>query len=221
MTTVADQDETAKQPLGERLADHVAKRADRLQRAYLKDKSDAVAELAILRRGVSQKPGDDARLVGLTIAGLYPDPNGLPDDRPMPAELAAYAALTLFAVHQQSHRDKKMHDPKYSFGRSARLLGRRSGARDAVRARFTALATATTWDETTQHARGLIQQLRAHGIPLGYGQFARDLLDLQRSGSADRVRLAWGRHFYREHHPEDDAEDATGAAEDEPAEADS
>lgn len=199
--------------LGERLADHVGSRADRLQKRYLSDRPDAVAELAILRRGVAQQPGSDPRLLGLTVAGLYPNPSGLQDEI-LPAERAAYASLTLFAVHQQSHRDRKMHSEDYPFGRSARLLGRHSGSRDAVRARFTALATASTWDETMHHARGLIQQLRAYGIPLGYGQFARDLLDLQRPTSADRVRLVWGRHFYREHSPDDDEVSAPSTADD-------
>lgn len=212
MTTV-EQAVADKRPIGERLAEHVARKADRLQNLYLRDRPEAVAELAVLRRGVSQQPGADARLVGLTMAGLYPNPNGLSDDV-QPAERAAYTALTLFAVHQQSHRDRRMHRHGYSFGRSARLLGRRSGARDAVRARFTALATATTWDERVSHARGLIQQLRAHDIPLDYGQFARDLYELRESARADRVRLVWGRHFYREHHPEDDGDKAASAAAD-------
>ena len=204
-------------PLGRRLAKHVAGRAERWQNGYLRDRPDAVAALAILRRGVAQQPGSDARLVGMTMAGLYPDPAGLPDD-PLPAERAAYAALTLFALHQQSHRTTRMHNPEYPFGRSARLLGRRSGSHEAVRVRFTALATATTWDETMHHARGLIQQLRAHDIPVGYGQFARDLFDLQYPTSADRVRLAWGRDFYRER--DDDADEAEAAADDQPADAD-
>lgn len=204
--------DATKTSLGERLADHVALRASRLQERYLANEPDAVAELAILRRGVSQEPGRDARLVGLTMAGLYEHPEHLPDEV-QDAERAAYAALTLFAVHQQSHRGERMHRRGYSFGRSTRLLGRESRGhestgRDAVRARFTALATATTWDEAVRHARGLIQQLRARGIPLDYGQFARDLLALRSPTGADGVRLVWGRHFYREHHAEDDRDQA-------------
>lgn len=192
--------------LGERLAEHVGRRAADLQARYRRDDAGAVATLAVLRQGVSKPVGSDARLVSLTIAGLYEHPERLPDGAPTEAERAAYAALTLFAVHQQSHRDAAMHRRDYSFGRSARLLGRHSGARDAVRARFTALATATSWDETVHHARGLIQQLRAHGIPLDYGRFARDLYGLQFADAADRVRLVWGRHFYREDDPDGEAD---------------
>ncbi|MFT3797940.1 type I-E CRISPR-associated protein Cse2/CasB [Microbacterium sp.] len=195
--------------LGERLVDHVSAKAASLQARYRNNDSTAVAELAILRRGVSQRVGEDAALAGSVLGGLYENPAALPDEV-QPAERAAYAALTLFAVHQQSHRGASMHRPGYSLGRSARLLGRHSGAQDAVRRRFTALATATTWDETMHHARGLVQQLRAFGIPLDYGRFARDLLDLQSQDRADRVRLVWGRHFYRVRHAEDDAESDGG-----------
>ncbi len=204
-----------KATLGERIAEHVGRRASDLQARYRRDDADAVATLAVLRRGVSVPLGRDARLVSLTIAGLYEHPESIRDDEPTAAEHAVYAALTLFAVHQQSHRDAAMHRRDYSFGRSARLLGRHSGARDAVRARFTALATATNWDETVHHARGLIQQMRAHSIPLDYGQFARDLYGLQFAGGADRVRLVWGRHFYREDGPNDEVaatDDSTGGA---------
>ena len=75
-----------------------------------------------------------------------------------------------------------------------------------MRARFTAIGTASTWDETVYHARGIIQQLRAFAVPLDYGRFAGDLYLLRKPSSADRVRLAWGRDFYRVHHPEDDGE---------------
>lgn len=196
-----------KTTLRDRLAEHVSSKAVALQTAYRKDDAAAVANLARLRRGIAQPPGRDARLVGLTLAGLYDNPGSLPDET-QDAEYAAYTALTLFALHQQSHRDAGMHRTGFSFGRSARLLGRHSGARDAVRARFTAVATASTWDELVHHARGIIQQLRSYGIALDYGEFAADLLDLRSPESADRVRLVWGRHFYRVRHAEDDA---TGA----------
>lgn len=198
MTTAADP-----QSLGERLAEHVAKKASSLQKRYRDDDASAAAELALLRRGVSKPLGSDARLAGLTLAGLYDNPAALSDD-PQDAERAAYSALTLFALHQQSQRNASMHRRDFSFGRSARLLGRKSNARDAVRQRFTTLATAISWDETMHHARGLIQQMRTFAVPLDYGLFARDLYGLQSPQSADRVRLVWGRNFYRVHHSEDD-----------------
>lgn len=188
----------------DRMADYVGKAASRLQREYRKNLGSAVAELAILRRGVHQEPGEDVRVTAITLGDLYSDAARLPDE-PQPAERAAHAALTLFAIHQQSHRDRSMHRKKYGLGRSLRLLGKHVGenGRNAVRHRFTTLATADSLEETLHHARGLIQQLRAAGIPLDYAQFARDLYWLQEAGG-ERVRRTWGLDFYRVRHPEDD-----------------
>lgn len=201
---------TSTEPISVRLRDHVADRASKLQTDYRQDRSAAVADLARLRRGIGQQPGEDIALIGLTIAGLYSDPRGLRDGA-TDAERAAFAALTLFALHQQSHRNASMHRKGYSFGRSARLLGRHTQAQDAVRARFSAVATATSWDEGVRHARGLIQQFRAHDIPLDYGQFAVDLYRLLHRDFADSVRLAWGRDFYRVRNAEDDGEPAVSS----------
>ncbi len=195
------------QERAERVSRYVDKRVSSLQAGYRANTGAAVAALARLRRGVGTRPGSDLDLLDLALAdaeeSLFDDVHGLPD-APTPEEHAAYTAVTLYALHQQSRRDVALHRKGYSFGRSARLLTKR-GNPDAVRARFAALGTSTTWDETAHHARGLIQQFRQHRIPLDYGQFARDLLDL-RGPSADRVRMRWGRDFYRAHHPEDDAD---------------
>ncbi|MDT0157644.1 type I-E CRISPR-associated protein Cse2/CasB [Microbacterium sp. ARD32] len=199
---------TAAVPLSAHLREHVASRATRLQKEYRENVSSAVADLAMLRRGVAQHPGQDARLIPLTIAGLHKNPQGLLDDIPTDAEYAAFAALTLFALHQQSHRTASMHRNGYSFGRSARLLGKRSNAQDAVRRRFTAVGTASSWEETLHHTRGLIQQFRAHDIPLDYGRFAVDLMRLRSLRTADGVRLAWGRDFYRTNVDDDTEPDA-------------
>lgn len=186
----------------------VAQRATRLQEGYLDSMSGAVAELAKLRRGISLHLGDDIELVGLTTAGLEPD-DGSVSDAPTYREQAAYAALTLFALHQQSHRSKRMHRAGYSFGSSARLLRTHSGADDAVRRRFNALGTATDWNELVHHARGLIQQFRAYDVPLDYGRFARDLLSLRFPASASDVRNRWGRDFYRAASDDADSPDVT------------
>ncbi|WP_309064924.1 type I-E CRISPR-associated protein Cse2/CasB [Microbacterium sp.] len=206
---------TMDQGRADRMAEYVASRVGRLQAGYRADRSDAVAALARLRRGIGRRPGEDIELFGLAFenprtedgdAGSLFDELSLRGDGITREEEAAFTAITLFAMHQQSRREASMHRGGYSFGRSARLLGRHSGNRDAVRRRFTALGTATTWDETVHHARGLIQQFRQHKIPLDYGQFARDLFDL-RGDRAERVRTSWGRDFYRTHHPKDDAPD--------------
>ena len=175
-----------------------------LQNGYRGNHARAVAGLAELRRGVGSRIGSDVELLGLALSGPSVDlveSSQWAGDEPLPEEHAVFAAVTLYAVHQQSRRDTSMHHRGYSIGRSARLLGRRI-ADEAVRRRFTALGTSTTWDETVHHARGLIQQLRQHSIPLDYGRFARDLFDLH-VGYGDRVRMSWGRDFYRLHDPDD------------------
>lgn len=196
--------------LPSRLQRLVGQRAATLAGAYRANVSSAVAALALLRRGVGERPGSDPRIIALTVADVYESPERLPD-RPLEAETAAHAAMTLFGVHQQSHRDASMHRNDYGLGRSTRLLLKRTRSADElfgpVHRRFTALATATTFAEATHHARGLVQQLRAESIPLDYGRFARDLYFLQFSGErADGVRLAWGRQFYRETDPTERSE---------------
>ena len=199
---------TSHRERAERLDRYVTTRVVQLQVGYLANLSSAVAALARLRRGVGSAFGSDLELLGLALAGaeesLFDDIRGLPDE-PTADEQAAYTAITLYALHQQSRRDASMHRRGYSLGRSTRLLGRSVHA-GAVQDRFAALGTATTWDETAHHARGLIQQFRQHRIPLDYGRLARDLFEL-RGRYADTVRMSWGRDFYRQHHPDDDAEE--------------
>lgn len=192
------------QPLFERLPRHVGRKVTRLQEAYLRGESPAIASLAILRRGIGLAPGADPRLIEDTVAGLYEHPERL-GDAPTHAELAAYDAVTLFALHQQSQRTRRMHLRDHSFGRSSRLLQKHTGSPDAVRRRFTALTTAQSREELLHHARGLIQQFRSEAIPLDYGRFALDLYRLDSPRTANGVRLAWGRDFYRTSTPDDAA----------------
>lgn len=193
----------------------VARRASQLQNEYLENRASAVAVLAKLRHGVALPLGANIELIGLTTAGLERDDQSLPD-APTPRERAAYAALTLFALHQQAHRSRRMHREGYSMGRSARLLGKHSHAEEAVRRRFNELGTATEWNEIVHHARGLVTQFRAFDIPLDYGRLARDLLSLQSAESALHVRNAWGRDFYRTNSPEESGEPPV-AGDDEPS----
>lgn len=194
----------------ERTEAFVEERVRTLQNGYRGNRSGEVAALAKLRRGVGSRVDSDIELMGLALSGptveLVLHPESLPD-AVLPEEHAAFVAVTLYALHQQSRRDASMHHRGYSLGRSSRLLARRV-ERESVRQRFTALGTATTWEETVQHARGLIQQLRQHSIPLDYGRFARDLFDLN-VGDGDRVRMSWGRDFYRLHDPDDDESTAS------------
>lgn len=205
----------------ERVEKFAEERVRTLLNGYRSNRGSAVADLARLRRGVGRRAGEDFELTGLALSGpsidLVEPSRWLPDE-PQPEEHAVFAAVTLFALHQQSRRDASMHYLGYSMGRSARLLSRQL-QQESVRRRFTALGTATDWDESIHHARGLIQQLRQHTLPLDYGRFARDLFNL-RIGNGEGVRMRWGRDFYRLRDPEHDTDTPTPEADSHPEQKD-
>lgn len=155
--------------------------------------SGTTAILARLRRAVGKPPGWDPDLWELTLSDV---PGRVVSDAPTNQERAVHTALTLYAVHQQS-RPEPMHVRGHGLGRAVRSLASATQAESAVRRRFDAAATATTFEEAVHHLRGLITQLRAHRVPLDYGQLADDLHQLQDPRRADAVRLRWGRQYYR------------------------
>lgn len=185
------------------LREYVGGQVAALQDRYRRRDGEALAAMAKLRRGVGGTPGADPTLWELTIAGL---PEVLTarqtmskDERDGAAtvwERAAYDAITLHALHQQS-RDDRMHRPGGSLGVAIRTLGRRANSSDAVRARFHAMGSAVDHEARLVHLRGLISQLRAFDIPLDYARLAVDLRRLDDGTYADRVLLAWGRDYHR------------------------
>jgi CRISPR system Cascade subunit CasB len=181
---------------------------NRLAHGYLEDRPASVAALAKLRNALGKPIGAVPEVLQWTIADL-PDQGFVPADEPSWAEHASHTAITLFAVHQQSIRDRRMHADGRSIGAAAGVLHSRGVNADGVTRRFEALGTAATWDETVRHARGLIRMLNAERIALDYGYLADDLFDLKR-GAGDQVRLRWGRDFYRTRLRSD--ADASGAA---------
>ena len=180
------------------LEEYVWDKVGKLQGKYIAGSSSAVASLARLRRAVSAEPGSDPFVWQETLEGLPKQFVG--DDQTVSLEeRAVHAAMTLFAVHQQSKIDK-MHKPRISFGAAASKLAYATGMEGkqnpAVLRRFQALGTATSLTESVTNARGLIGQFRSAGISLDYGRLAVDLARLQDSRSADTVRLEWGRAYY-------------------------
>jgi CRISPR system Cascade subunit CasB len=155
--------------------------------------SGTAADLARLRRSVAKPPGWDPDLWELTLSGV---PGRAVSDSPTAEERAVHTALVLYAVHQQS-RPEPMHVRGPGLGKAVRSLAAATQAESAVRRRFDAAATATTFEEVVHHMRGLITQLRAHRVPLDYGQLADDLHQLQDPWKVDAVRLRWGRQYYR------------------------
>lgn len=182
------------------LSRHVGGVVSSLQRSYLSDRQalsgSAAAHLARLRRAVGAAPGADP-FVWELLFDQWPSELAPRSDAATPAENAAHAALTLFAVHQQS-KPSPMHQSGPSMGRAVSRLARPVGVDEEqrVRRRFNALATAATLTETLHHARGLVTQLRGADIPLDYGRLAADLFLLQSTAHQDQVRLRWGRDYY-------------------------
>lgn len=185
----------------------VARRVRVLQES--RSRSGTVAMLAHLRANVGREPGADPRVWTLTVDGVPGDPHG---DEASPEERAVHAALTLFAVHQQS-RPVGMHQHGVGLGRAVARLDRVRGGSDSehtspVRRRFDAVVTSDGLGEVVQHLRGLVTLLRSEGIGLDYGMLADDLDQFQRPGGADVVRRRWARQL---HHLDPDAGAGTDA----------
>ena len=185
-------------------------RVTSLQRRYLANSSEGRALVAQLRHAVTKEPGADPAVWEITVGSL---PGAAPtSDAPTRAERASHAALTLYATHQQS-RTEAMHTPGVGLGTAVRRLGLASGAEEAVRRRFDAAATATTFAETVHHLRGLVTQLRSARIGLDYGRLADDLDQLQQPDGPDKVRLRWARQYYRTQQTTSTSESSTIAEE--------
>jgi CRISPR system Cascade subunit CasB len=171
--------------------------------ALLRDKSPwSRAMLARLRRGVGKTPGGVPEIWEITLGGL-PERLQSHCGAPTFAEQAVHTALTLYAVHQQG-QDQPMSVSDdgerrgHSLGAAAGQLVRPDESNlSSIKRRFDAIATAADFAELAYHARGLVQLLKAEGIPLDYPRFAKDLTEYQCPEGADRVRLRWGQDFYR------------------------
>lgn len=179
------------------LEEYVWEKIEPLLAKYLAGVPSASASLARLRRAVGVEPGSEPSVWQETLEG-FPAQFVGSDERVSREEKAVHAAVTLFAVHQQS-KGAAMHRRGVSFGAAASRLAYETGAGErnpAVLRRFQALGTATSLEESLTHARGLIGQFRSAGVPLDYGRLAVDLARLQDPRSADGVRLEWGRAYY-------------------------
>ncbi|PNE16444.1 type I-E CRISPR-associated protein Cse2/CasB [Amycolatopsis sp. BJA-103] len=186
-------------------------RLERLQREYMRGSPAARADLARLRRGLGKPAGSVPEIWELTV-GAVPTTLSWDGDTPSWAEQAAHAALTLYALHQQSS-SVPAHVPGVSLGTAVgqlRFSDQRS--ENAVTRRFMAAATAGSMEGVLTHVRGLITLLRGEQRGIDYARLADDLARLVTPGRAHAVRLAWGRAFYRTTRPaKDDATPATDA----------
>jgi len=176
--------------------DDVAKDVAKLQSAFINDAPAAIATLARLRAAAGTLAGSRLDILGVTAVPTEFLPRRLADD-PEPVEHARHAALTLYAVHQQSSHDRGMHRDGYGFGQAVALLAAQSPSKEAVRRRFVAMGTAATFAEALHHCRGLVRLLRDKRIALDYGLLADDLREFQAPGGPDKIRSLWGREYHR------------------------
>lgn len=181
------------------LGDHVARTVGTLQARLLggDPRPEAAAALARLRRGIGRAPGFDYTLdaylrVPDELLGARPDTDLEASD----GEHACHAAVTLYALHQQS-RSERMHANGRGLGSAVAALADASGGPDGVRRRFAALGTAATYTEVLYHLRGLVMMLRDHRIPLDYGLLADDLKTIRRPGGREQMQAVWGREYFR------------------------
>lgn len=171
-------------------------RLDRLQADYLAGSPRARADIAKLRRALGKPAGSVPEVWEYTVAAV---PHSLQweRDEPSRAEQAVDAALTLFALHQQS-MSVPAHQHNMSFARAVgKLAQTEQRSEQAVTRRFMAVATADSLQEMLTHIRGLVTQLRSAKIGFDYARLADDLLGLLNPQRSSRVRLAWGRDFFR------------------------
>jgi len=183
----------------------------RVQSGYLKDNSSAVALLAQLRRGAGKLPADMPELWGMTgtegfyraVEQAFPD-NDLPERLAERAETALFLAVTLYALHQQSHDKEPMHKPDVELGRAVRQLMPPGEIDEPLRHRFVRAGTAQSVDVLAYRLREIISLLRRgaqrrnrrESIPLDYALLAEQLYWFGDPDGARRVRQRWGRSFH-------------------------
>lgn len=216
---------TSPSPYGTRAQGPVGVTVDRcirrLQKGYRDDRPSAVSTLARLRRGAGRPAHDVQDLWGLTgteeLAGVLAE---LPDDERRRfdhdlAEEALHLAVTLWALHQQSHREADMHVAGRGLGRAVRLLmspaAGQAGAgpvsddggkrvepelNEPLRRRFVRVGTASSIDSLAQRLREIVLLLRRDGIALDYGLLADQLYRWQLPAFTAEIRREWGRDFH-------------------------
>src|SRR5690606_4758821 len=108
---------------------------------------------------------------------------------------AVHMAVTLYALHQQSQRTRRMHVPGIELGTAVRQLMPQNRIDEPVRMRFVRVGTAATPDLLVDRLREVVSLLRRGQIPLDYGLLAARLLRLQQRGGMREVRQIWGRSF--------------------------
>jgi CRISPR system Cascade subunit CasB len=165
-----------------------------------------VAALARLRRGAGRAAGETPDLWSL----IDTDPLHTPAEGTRPlserelvrAENALHAALTLWALHQQSrgtpmHRRHTRERPG-GLGAAVRRLMPADGVDEPVRKRLVRAGTAPDLVTLTQRLRDIVALLRRDDIPLDYALLAGQLYLWQWPDGPAAVRRRWGRSFHEQ-----------------------
>lgn len=177
-----------------------ASAAHRLQRELLSADVHAVtrarATLSRLRRAVAQEPGEDPRAwweVSEHVLGDLHDRERGRGEAPSTSEWAAFVAITLFSMHQQSST-MPMHVTGTGVGAAVGQLRRRTDS-ESIKPRLDAVMLATTPSGLRYHLRSLVGLLSAHGIGLDYGRLAEDLRRLRDPQRRRETVVRWGRDY--------------------------
>ncbi|MCE7081880.1 type I-E CRISPR-associated protein Cse2/CasB [Streptomyces sp. ST2-7A] len=171
-----------------------------LQKGYLADRATAVAHLARLRRGAGKLPEDVPDLWGFSgdhrLYRAHPagDPAG--ERASEAAENAAHLALTLYALHQQSHRADRMHRIDIELGEAVRRLMPSDGIDEPIRRRFVQVGSSRNEKDLAFRLREIVSLLRREGVPLDYALLADQLEAWHFPPRRARVRQEWGRSFH-------------------------
>jgi CRISPR system Cascade subunit CasB len=173
-----------------------------LQSGYLKDKPDAVAALARLRRGVGKPVHAVADLWGLEGTDrLYTEIPDRWEETRVRAENAVHVAITLWAVHQQSRRDAPMHIAGIPLGRAVRALIPGEDIDDPLRRRYLRIGTATSLEMLAERLRDIVLTLRQKTQGMDYAVLAEQIYGWQIPNQRTEVRRQWGRDFHSRTQP--------------------
>jgi CRISPR system Cascade subunit CasB len=213
MTASPPQPATARLPVVDLVGNAATAYVSELQKGYLADRSTAVAALAQLRRGAGRLPDEVPELWGMAGTERLYNERGLSEREALKAEFALFAAITLYALHQQSKSNQGMHVAGAELGAAVRRLMRGATLDEPIRRRFVRLGTATTPKVLTERLREVVILLRNDSIPLDYGLLARQLYLAQDPDGMRQVRQRWGRsfHSYRPADPRTDADTAASS----------
>ncbi|MET9396871.1 type I-E CRISPR-associated protein Cse2/CasB [Kitasatospora sp. NPDC002965] len=183
----------------------------RLQYGYHRDEAAAVARVAQIRRGAGRPVDALPELWGLTgLELLYPDGRVRPTDTA--AENAMHTAVTLWSLHQQSHRNSGMHRlDGTGLGFAVRQLMPVDDVDEPLRKRFVRVGAAPVFDVLAQRLREIVVLLHRAAVPLDYGVLADQLYLWQLPGRRAEVTRSWGRGFHA-YRPPRTAEVATPGA---------